>query len=147
MFPGSSSAVAVEPVSLCVRHCRDCREGRASRGRARDVDVPVPQIQEQSVEVVKEILHKIDFEKLMDEDVDEMILETDVDGVNQHFKDPGTSRSQVQWVTAWCFTRRRLDREVEQPKIKTVVKCMEYGDFHSHEWLVCVLKLATSELS
>ena len=62
----------------CVRHRRDCREGRAS-GRARDVDVPVPQIQEQTVEVVKEIPQEIDVEKLMDEDVDETILETDVD--------------------------------------------------------------------
>ena len=63
----------------CVRHRRDCREGRASGGRARDVDVPVPHIQEQTVEVVKEIPQEIDVEKLMDEDVDETILETDVD--------------------------------------------------------------------
>ena len=28
--------------------------------------------------------------------------------------------------------------EVKQPKIKTVVKCMEDGDFNPHERLVCV---------
>ena len=30
--------------------------------------------------------------------------------------------------------------EVEQPKIKTVVKCVEDGDFYSHERPVCVPK-------
>ena len=36
--------------------------------------------------------------------------------------------------------------EVEQPKIKAVVKCMEDVDFYSHERPVCVsLKLVTSE--
>ena len=39
----------------------------------------MPQIQEQTVEVVKEILQEIDAEKLADDVVDEMILETDVD--------------------------------------------------------------------
>ena len=28
--------------------------------------------------------------------------------------------------------------EVERPKIKTVVKCREDGDFYSHEKLMCV---------
>ena len=63
-----------------MKHIGDCREGRASRGRARDVDVPVSQIQNQTVEVVTEMPQEIDVEKLTDEDVDEMILETDVDG-------------------------------------------------------------------
>ena len=63
----------------CVKHSGECREGRANRDRSRGVDVPVPQILEQSVEVVKEIPQKIDVGKLTDEDVDEMILETDVD--------------------------------------------------------------------
>ena len=66
--------VVVEPVWLCVRHSGNCREGRASRGRARDVDVPVPQIQELTFEVDKENPQEIDVEKLTDENVDEMIL-------------------------------------------------------------------------
>ena len=38
--------------------------------------------------------------------------------------------------------------EVERPKIKTVVKCTEDGDFYSHERFVCVsLKAVASELS
>ena len=53
-FPGCSSVVAVEPVWLCDGDCR---------GRARDVDVPVTQIQAQTVEVAKEIPQEIDVEK------------------------------------------------------------------------------------
>ena len=71
--------VAVEPVWLCGKHSGDCDEGRANRDRARNVDVPVPRIQEQTVEVVKDIPQEIGVEKPTDEDVDKMILETDVD--------------------------------------------------------------------
>ena len=39
----------------------------------------VSQTQEQTTSMVTEITQKIDVEKLTDEDVDEMILETDVD--------------------------------------------------------------------
>ena len=52
------------------------------------------QIQEQTVEVAKEIPQEIDVEKLMDEDVDEMILETDVGGNFKQYSsgaNPGTS--------------------------------------------------------
>ena len=56
----------------------------------RNVDVPVRQIQEETVEAVKDIPQEIDVKKLTDEDVDEMILETDVDD------DPsGAQRSQT----------------------------------------------------
>ena len=114
--------VVVEPVWLC-RHRGDCREGRASGGRARDVDAPVPQIQEQTVELVKEIPQEIDVEKLMDEDVDATILQPDDVG-NGMVVQP----EDVSTVTV----------EAEQPKIKTVVKCIEDGDFYSQEKLVCV---------
>ena len=71
----------------------------------------------------------------IDEDVDEMILETDVDDdaqQNETESDAVTDRhglppKDVSTVTV----------EVEQPKIKTIVKCMEDGDFYSHEACVC----------
>ena len=66
MFPGGSGVVAVEPVWLC--------EPRQSQRRCTRT-----QIQEQTTSTDKEIPQEIDVEKLMDEDVDEMILETDVD--------------------------------------------------------------------
>ena len=56
-------------MAVCVKHSGDCREGRANRGRARDVDVPVPQIQEQTVEVALESPQEIDVEKLTDEEM------------------------------------------------------------------------------
>ena len=70
------------------------------------------QIQGQTVEVVKEIPQEIEVEKLTDEDVDEMILETHVDGDSavQNSVPP----EDVSTVTV----------EVEEPKIKTVVMCM-----------------------
>ena len=37
--------------------------------------------------------------------------------------------------TAWCCTRGPYP---SQPKIKTVVKCIEDGDFFPHERPVCV---------
>ena len=95
---------------------------------------------------MKEIPQEIDVEKLTDEDIDEMILETDVDGdsavQNESESDAVADRHgvppEVSTVTV----------EVERSEIKTVVKCMEGGDFHSHERLVCVsLRPVTSELS
>ena len=52
--------------------------------------------------MVKEILQEIDVEKLTDEDVDAMILETDVD-----VERVGVRCRNRQ---AWCSTRRRLHR-------------------------------------
>ena len=56
----------------------------------------MPQVQEQTVQVVKEIPQEIDVEKLMDEDVDEMIAESDVDFDAQQCR---TSRSQMPQPT------------------------------------------------
>ena len=46
-----------------------------------------------------------------------------------------TSRGQMPYPTGMVFTEdvSTVTVEVEQPKIKTVVKCMEDGDFYSHE--------------
>ena len=118
--------------SGCVKHSGNCREGRASRGRARDVEAPVTRIQEQTVEVVKEIPQEIDVEKLMDEDIDEMILETDVGDVawqNESESDAVTDRHGVPPEDVSTAT---------VSKTKTVVKFMENGDFYSHESPVCV---------
>ena len=127
--------VAVEPVWLCERHSGDCREGRPSRGRARDVDVPETQIQEQTVEVAKEIPQEIDAEKLTDEDVDEMTLETDVDD------DAQQCRMESDAVGyGMVFTEDVSTATVEVEQSKTVISVLTRG--------LCVsLQPVTSELS
>ena len=61
----------------------------------------------------------------MDENVDEMIP---------------AERAGVRCRSrqAWCSPKTTVTVEVEQPKIKTVAKCTEDGDFYSHERPVCV---------
>ena len=139
----------------CVKHNRDCREGHANRGRARDVEAPVSQTQEQTTSTVKEIPQEIDVEKLMDEDVDEMILETNVDGDAMHSgadhgrspilkspKRPLKLRTAFQWSESWNESesdtvtdrhgvpRRRLHRDSGGGTAHD-------GDFYSHERPVC----------
>ena len=86
--------------------------------------------------MVKEIPQEIDVEKLMNEDVDKMILETDVDDdAQQNESESGAVTNKHGFPPEDVST---VTVEVEQPKIKTVVKCMEDGDLHSHERTVCV---------
>ena len=68
------------------------------------------------MEVAQEIPQEIDVEKLMDEDVDEMILETGVDDDAQLCR---TSRSQVPSpLQAWSLPEdvSNVTVEVEQPQ-------------------------------
>ena len=72
----------------------------------------------------------------MDDDVDETILETDVDDdAQQCTAEPDAVGNGMVVQPEDVST---VTVEVEQPKIKTVVKCMEDRDFYSHERLVCL---------
>ena len=86
-----------------------------------------------------------DVEKLTEEDVDDMILETDVDDEIQQTESESDAVTDIHGVPPEDVSTVTV--EVEQTKIKTVVKCMENGDFYSHERPVCVLKPVTSEWS
>ena len=88
--------VAVEPVWLCETQLRLSR--RTSEPRQRQRRVTGTQIQEQTTSTVKETPQEVLVEKLTDEDVDEMVLETDVGGdfkQSSNGANLGTSRSQM----------------------------------------------------
>ena len=112
------------------------------------------------MKAVKEIPQEIDVEMSTDEDVDEMILETEVGGdfkqlfpwsesQNEPESDAVTDRHGVPPEDV-----RTVTVEVARPKIKTVVKCMEDGGFYSHGRLVlkemggvCCLRNSSGVLS
>ena len=80
--------------------------------------------------MANEIPQEIDVEKLMDEDVDEMILEADVDGDSAVQNESESDAAGYSMVFPEDVPTVTV--EVEEPKIKTVVKCMEDNDVYSH---------------
>ena len=84
----------------------------------------------------KEIPQEIDVEKLMDEDVDEMIPENDVDGDAQQ----NESESDAVSRQTWCSTQRRLHRDSGAGAAQGQDDCKMHGGcglLFSREAYVC----------